>query len=53
MKAYKLSFQDKKSNEIFFKEVTASNIKEARSLAARMLAELCDNDVIKVITHLK
>ena len=48
MKTYKLSFQDRKQNELTTQIITANNIKEARQFAAKKMAESKINELYKI-----
>lgn len=47
MKKYTIAFMDKDYNDHFEKVVRFNNLKEAKAYAKKILANLCDNDVVK------
>lgn len=47
MKTYKIEFLDKNNNDHFTKVKQFNNKKEASEYAKLILANLCDNEVIK------
>ena len=47
MKKYTIAFMDKDYNDHFEKVVYFNNLKEAKAYAKKILANLCDNDVVK------
>ncbi len=46
MKIYTIEFMDKDYNDLMTKVVIFKNLKQVKSYAKEILANLCDNDIV-------
>jgi hypothetical protein len=46
MKTYTIAFMDNDYNDLVIKNKQFNNLKEAKSYAKEILANLCDNDIV-------